>query len=319
MFADTFKELRTKADLFQNDIANKLNVTQQTVAKWEAGKAMPSVEMICTIANYFNISTDYLLGLTEYKNIDDQALIKSSALDSTFENLSSASRGSIIEICKQLISCIGDYESIRSEKYVDINPGFGEYLLNTVGENIKAYQAAADYLKKQKSLSSVIYKFDEMLRNADQSLKFIEALADDFASNNKIDGDNFENILYLPHAVQPVSAGSGTYVTEECMEKIKVMFNKQTARADFCVTVSGESMEPKFHDEDVLLVHEQPDIERGEFGIFVINDEGFVKQRGEKELISLNPNYENIPFYPDDDILCGGKVIGILNQDSILI
>jgi len=304
-------------DLTLTQIEKDCGFSKSSMRKWSDN--FPSADKVIKVAQYLNVSTDYLFGLTDYKNVTDQALIKSSTLDSAFEGLSYSSRETITQIFKKLISCTKDYEDLNSKKYVNPGVGAGKYLLNTIGRNIEAYQSAVNYLNGNQNLSSTIYKLDEMLRGADQSLNFVRELVEKFESDNKSSRESYDNIIYLRHAIQPVSAGTGTYVTEECMEKMKVMFNKQTARADFCVTVSGDSMEPKFHDGEILLVHEQPDIEHGEFGIFVINDEGFVKQRGEKELISLNPNYENIPFCPDDDILCGGKVIGILNQDSILL
>lgn len=318
MFADTFKELRIKADLFQNDIAEALNVTQQTVAKWESGKAMPSVEMICMIAKYFHVSTDYLLGLSDYKNINDQALIKSSTLDSAFDNLSFSSRENIIQITKELIPCIKDFEKYSSKKYVIKDVGSGKYLFATIGNYIKAYQAAADYLNGNKSIGDIAYKLDEMLRNSDQSMKFIWSISRDLEPCSNTFSECVDNIIDLQHALQPVSAGTGVYLSEEYMEKIKVKFDRETARADFCVTVSGNSMEPKFQDGDILLVHKQPDIEFGEYGIFIINNEGFVKMRGKGEIISLNHEYSNIPFMPGDTIECEGKVIGILDKQSIL-
>lgn len=318
MFSERLKELRQLRGLTQKDFAQEFNISSGTIGNWESGARLPDYATLIKIAKYFNVTTDYLLGLTDYKNINDQALVKSSTLDSAFDHLSFSSRENVIQITKDLIACIKDFEEYQTKKSFDRDAGAGGYLFATLGKYIKAYQAAADYLNGNKSVSAIAYKLDEMLNGADQSMKFIWEVARDMEPT-EAEGGYVDNMIYLRHAVQPVSAGAGTYITEECMEKIGVKFNKQTARADFCVTVSGDSMEPKFHDGDILLVHEQPDIERGEFGIFVINDEGYVKQRGDKELISLNPNYENIPFFPDDDILCGGKVIGILNPNEILI
>ena len=43
------------------------------------------------------------------------------------------------------------------------------------------------------------------------------------------------------------------------------------------ITVVGESMSPNFHDGDIVLVKEQPEIEIGQIGIFICNNEGFIK------------------------------------------
>lgn len=318
MFADALKELRTKADLYQNDIAETLNVTQQTVAKWESGKAMPSVEMICTIANYFHVSTDYLLGLTDYKNIDDQLLVKKSNVDKKFDKLTSSSQNQILQIFHGLTDCMSDYETIYAEKHVDMDPGYGKYLLNTISQFIKSYQDAAIYLKKHFKLHDVIHKYEETHKFADETSAFFESLVWELQGRLESLAGEQGNIIFLPHALQSVSAGTGTYLEDDDMEKIKVQLNKQTALADYCVTVNGNSMEPVFHDQDILLIHEQPDVEIDEYGIFEINDEGYVKKRGKRELISLNPEYDNIPFHPDDHIKCFGKVVGVLDPANIL-
>ena len=65
-----------------------------------------------------------------------------------------------------------------------------------------------------------------------------------------------------------------------------------------------------FQDGDILLVEATREIEIGDIGIFQINNECFVKKLGEKELISLNKDYKNIPL--DETAATLGKVIGKL-------
>ena len=65
-----------------------------------------------------------------------------------------------------------------------------------------------------------------------------------------------------------------------------------------------------YHEGEIVLVKEQPQVELGEIGIFIINDEGFIKKYGGDRLISLNDDYDDIMFSEDDYIKCCGKVIG---------
>ncbi len=71
MFADTLKTLRIQSNLTQKDLAEAFNVAQGTIAMWETGKRTPDLEMIKRIAAYFKVSTDYLMGETKYKNIQE--------------------------------------------------------------------------------------------------------------------------------------------------------------------------------------------------------------------------------------------------------
>ena len=59
------KELREQNNITQNKLANDLFIKQQTVAQWENGSRALKADSIISLAKYFNVSTDYLLGLTE--------------------------------------------------------------------------------------------------------------------------------------------------------------------------------------------------------------------------------------------------------------
>ena len=69
-------------------------------------------------------------------------------------------------------------------------------------------------------------------------------------------------------------------------------------------------MQPKFFDNDVLLIKNSPSILEGEIGIFILNGDSYVKKMGKGELISLNPAYSPIKLNEFDDIRCVGKVLG---------
>ena len=61
MFSTRLKNLRKNLNHSQKDVAISLGVPSTTYASWEQGKSEPSSNMLAHIADYFNISTDYLL------------------------------------------------------------------------------------------------------------------------------------------------------------------------------------------------------------------------------------------------------------------
>ena len=61
------RQLRSENHISQKTLAKELYVSQQTVAKWEAGASTPNPETLSKIADYFNVSVDYLLGKTDIK------------------------------------------------------------------------------------------------------------------------------------------------------------------------------------------------------------------------------------------------------------
>lgn len=70
MFSDKLKMLRNKKDLSQAQMAKILGTAQTTYSGWENNKE-PKYEMLKKIANYFNVSIDYLLDNDKYKNTSD--------------------------------------------------------------------------------------------------------------------------------------------------------------------------------------------------------------------------------------------------------
>jgi len=62
MFADNIRKLRKEKELSQANLAKELKVAQQTIGKWEKGITRPRPKMLEKIADYFHVSTDYLLG-----------------------------------------------------------------------------------------------------------------------------------------------------------------------------------------------------------------------------------------------------------------
>ena len=62
------RELRNKKGIYQQELADNLNVSKGAVAMWETDKREPDNEMLVKIANYFNTTIDYLLGRTDNIN-----------------------------------------------------------------------------------------------------------------------------------------------------------------------------------------------------------------------------------------------------------
>ncbi|MCK8818192.1 helix-turn-helix domain-containing protein [Natroniella sulfidigena] len=66
-FASRLKKLRKEKKLRQKDLADKLDLAQTTIANYEQGIRFPNQKVLVKIANYFNISLDYLLARTDNK------------------------------------------------------------------------------------------------------------------------------------------------------------------------------------------------------------------------------------------------------------
>lgn len=67
-FSEKLLALRKANDLTQEQLAEKLDVSRQSISKWESGQAVPDLEKIVALSAIFNVTTDYLLKSSE---IDD--------------------------------------------------------------------------------------------------------------------------------------------------------------------------------------------------------------------------------------------------------
>lgn len=108
-----------------------------------------------------------------------------------------------------------------------------------------------------------------------------------------------------------VSAGLGYNLDDDDnWQEAEVVETAAVHQADFAVEVDGDSMEPDYLSGDILLVQSTPTIEVGEVGVFTLNGDGYVKELGESELLSRNPEYDPIPIHESDSLQCWGRVIG---------
>lgn len=70
MLGKRINELRLAHGWNQVQLADKLNVSKQTISNWENDNIQPSIEMLVRLAILFNVPTDYLLGLEQIPRLD---------------------------------------------------------------------------------------------------------------------------------------------------------------------------------------------------------------------------------------------------------
>lgn len=82
-FSEKLLTLRKAKNLTQEELAEKLNVSRQSVSKWESGQAVPELDKIVAISTVFDVTTDYLLKSSE---IDDLS-VKTEMLEKQQEQM----------------------------------------------------------------------------------------------------------------------------------------------------------------------------------------------------------------------------------------
>ena len=72
MFVERLKQLRASKRVTQEALARTFSVAQSTVGMWESGKREPDFETLQSLADYFGVTTDYLLGKSDTPNPQQQ-------------------------------------------------------------------------------------------------------------------------------------------------------------------------------------------------------------------------------------------------------
>ena len=85
-FAERLKAERKKNNINQTQLAENLYLDRSSISKYESGKQIPETPTLEKLADFFDVSIDYLLGKTDIRNYDDN-----SSLNSINENLSANS------------------------------------------------------------------------------------------------------------------------------------------------------------------------------------------------------------------------------------
>ncbi|MCI1925648.1 MAG: helix-turn-helix domain-containing protein [[Lactobacillus] timonensis] len=85
MIGDKIRDLRNQRRISQTELSKILHVSQQTITKWETGRAEPSSGAVSKLANFFGVSADFLLGTDNAKNNGSTADLANKDIVFTYE------------------------------------------------------------------------------------------------------------------------------------------------------------------------------------------------------------------------------------------
>ena len=194
MISLRLKQLRSEHNLTQTDLANILGIAKTTLAAYEQGKSEPSFETLIKIADYFNVTTDYLIGRDEGKTVDLQTLYEEIGLSEdsiallkslvkctqeyTYPSLLKANPLQSIDFCLSqgqlsfdLFDCIHAYfiANIPEDKQLYISETGNVSLSPKVSEDSEVYQSIpASYLRDAilQEISSNLKKLKDIYEHA---------------------------------------------------------------------------------------------------------------------------------------------------------
>ena len=141
-----------------------------------------------------------------------------------------------------------------------------------------------------------------------------------------------ETVRYaeMPVSMLAVSAGTGAFLDEDSFEMVSFPEHLIPPGAERGIRVSGDSMEPVYHDGQIVWMQRCETLCVGEVGIFLYDGCGYLKEYREQEpedsvrdsytdsdgavrkqpvLVSYNRRYDPIPVAPDNGFLIAGRVL----------
>lgn len=235
--------------------AEKLNIPETTLRNYETDAREPGHTFLIQMSDFFDVSTDYLLGLTEEREKFSPHQLKTS-----------------------------EYDHIEKYRFIDKHSPDGAKVVDMI-------------LDREYSIATQLKDQTEYIQNTENSIN----------SNS----ENIIDMRLINYYYRVASAGTGQIIFDmPPTKRIEIPNIPKYQKVDYAIGVNGNSMEPMYHDGDMLLVEMTEEIEIGDIGIFRVDNESYVKKLGETELISLNPAAENIPL--NETAGCMGKVIGKL-------
>ncbi|PFE56045.1 transcriptional regulator [Bacillus cereus] len=120
MLGERLRSLRKENGLTMKELGQELNLAESTISGYENGNRKPDYETLDKFANFFKVSTDYLLGRSEFKNNYEgkniQGIFNDPELGLWFKDIRNASPDKQEELM-EFWEFIKSREKIRSSKY----------------------------------------------------------------------------------------------------------------------------------------------------------------------------------------------------------
>ena len=210
-------------------------------------------------------------------------------------------------------NAIANWESGRVRPDINLIPNICETLGLSISEFFGIPSRMDDLSQKEQGL---IKNYRAMPKQSQQA---VDTLVDIIVENadREIRERCESGFEFMRHGDLRASAGTGYDLSDDSDAKYEyIRVSREACRADEIITVSGDSMEPTFHNGDDLFVEHTPNLRPGEIGIFVVAGEGYVKEYQEDGLHSHNSEYPVIRFNDGDEVRCVGKVLGVVGKDQ---
>lgn len=291
-FKTRFNKVISMRNIKPTELAQKTGLSKSTISHYMSGYTKPKSDKLFVLAKALNVREQWLMGLdVPMERVSD----KNADIDSTCTDASSQILFALGQLLKEGAITIENAQTGERKK-ISIDNGEWALLkdynsLNKEGqiranEQVSLLTKIPDYqapdIPQSDTLSNII-EFESIQETRRSTYTYYQRLA---------------------------SAGTGEYIFADVpTDTIEAPYMEY---ADFIIGVNGDSMEPTYCDGDKVYVEKRQVVEVGDIGIFMVNNECFIKEAGRDGLISHNKKYRMIPG--SEHIICVGKVLGRVDE-----
>ena len=301
--ADRIKQRRLAMGYTQEELAEKLGLQKSAIAKYENGRVENiKRSVISNMATVLECSPTYIMGWDEDYYLGEN-------LQNIFETLSKE----FSIPTNELIRCFftEDFTNLLPSKKIitlsNMRNALKTYFASHADDNILTFDECK-HIAQYRALDSHGKDMVDMVLSKEteriSEQKSTPATVIDIQPRL----DNNTRFIEYHHSA---SAGTGVFILgNETVDQLPIPDTPENRKVDYAIKVSGNSMEPDYNDGDIVLVSQKVELNHGDVGIFIINNTAYIKEYGKTELISRNPEADNINIAEYDNIVCMGKVIG---------
>ncbi|MEG6521166.1 helix-turn-helix domain-containing protein [Desulfotomaculum sp. 1211_IL3151] len=350
MIGKRIKKLRTTKELTQAELAKHLEVTTSSVGMYESGTRNPSYEVMVKLANFFNVSVDYLLGKSPFKNAqEEQYSIMIAAIkavihredthdlfwDTAMELLHSTSHiytpntllylSHILDKLKRPVTAVEYYDLC-----LFVSNGFkwptdyqGPVIVKIKNEEIPIL---LDYWKIEKvTLDESTSRITYIETNSQISSECKGSNDSDKTTLNKskITEPNHTDTYRLSQipVVGVIRAGEPLFAQQNIISYEYLPEQLTKSGEYFGLKVTGDSMNlSRINDGDIVIVRQQPTVENGEIAVVLVNGEDATIKKFycSESTVTLLPNSTNQDHQPrfidlaETEVKVLGKVIKVI-------
>lgn len=220
--AAAIRNARVQAGFTQKEVAEALDKGQTTVASWETGRSQPDATTIIALSNLFHVSSDYLLGISSFKDTNSEALLR-SILGNAVSDLSQYSKDKLSQFSSDILKFYNNLNELDIELLLPL-------AMDALISILHILQDLVDSYSKHKKIYQIYYASKDVISHFDL---LSPSLQQELLSLDGFSGllDNLSDFSELAHSAYP---------SQFAHEALDIIDRAQDALSNFALFLSAE-------------------------------------------------------------------------------